>query len=201
MSDRDEASVVSAHPTLVCDLDESLVRINTFPVFVPFVLRELLRRGRLREATALALAGARRRAGRLSHPSFKAAVVESAEALPRSSIRRWAGQVVDEHLNDDVAATVRAWDGVRILSTAAPEIYAREIGNLLGFEHVQGSVLMPTGFHDNAGSGKVSRLSTIVELPVELAITDDETGDGPLIAVARAAQVVRKAGMTGGPAI
>lgn len=175
---------------LVCDLDESLVRINTFPSFGPFALRRLLLGRRWRQAATLVWAALGRRSGRLSHAGFKAEVVRAAEALTPGAIRSWSEKVVEEHLNPEVAATVQSWVGLRILSTAAPEIYAREIGTLVGFDHVHGSLPMPNGFYDNVGSAKVSRLSALVELPVELAITDDEAVDAPLIAAARSAQIV-----------
>jgi UDP-N-acetylglucosamine--N-acetylmuramyl-(pentapeptide) pyrophosphoryl-undecaprenol N-acetylglucosamine transferase len=86
---------------------------------------------------------------------------------------------------------VDRWQGTRILATAAPEIYAAIIGGMLGFEITQGSVYIGKAFHDNIGVGKVTRLRGVVDLPVDLAITDDEVTDGPLLAAARTSKIVR----------
>ena len=175
---------------LVCDLDQSLVRVNTFPSFAPFALRQLLLRFRWIRAVVLASAAVGRRLGVVSHTAFKAEVSHAAEALPEATIRAWAVDIVRDHLNPDVAEVVGSWDGFRLLSTAAPEIYARHIGLLLGFDQVHGSLQTWDGFHDNAGQGKVTRLMGTTALPVDLVITDDEAGDAPLIAAARSHQIV-----------
>jgi hypothetical protein len=62
---------------LVCDLDESLVRINTFPAFTRSALWALLTRGKLRIAARLLCAGAGRRAGYVRHAAFKAEVARA----------------------------------------------------------------------------------------------------------------------------
>lgn len=178
---------------LVCDLDESLVRINTFPSFAPFALRQLLLRFRWIRAVVLAGAAVGRRLGVVSHTAFKADVSRAAEALPEAIIRAWAVDIVHEHLNADVAEVVRSWDGFRLLSTAAPEIYARQIGLLVGFDQVHGSLRIWDGFHDNAGQNKVTRLMGTTALPVDLVITDDEAGDAPLIAAAKSHRIVVRA--------
>jgi phosphoserine phosphatase len=178
---------------LVCDLDESLVTVNTFPVFARFALGELVRSRRPRAAATLARAAAARRLGRLSHVAFKAELTRQAQSLPSATLRDWASRLLEQHLNPRVAATVRDWNGIRVLSTAAPQVYAELIGELIGFDHVHGSLLLADGFHDNSGSAKVARLAELFELPIELAITDDVVTDAPLLAAARRQFVVEPA--------
>jgi hypothetical protein len=109
---------------LVCDLDESLVLITTFPVFVPFALIQLGIRLRWLKAASLALAAVGRRLGRLSHPRFKEEAIKAAEGIPPAEIARWAAGIVRNHLNAQVAQVVRSWGGPRLISAAAPELYA-----------------------------------------------------------------------------
>lgn len=179
--------LVDGARVLVCDLDGTLVRRNTFPYFVRSLTHHLLAAGRGRDAVRLLASLAGRKLGRRDHGALKRVVCELAATVPEAWIAAWVAGVWDADGNDEVAAVVRAWDGVTVLSTAAPEAYASMFASQLGFDHVQGSVVVDASLHDNEGEAKCARLRQLVTTPVAVAISDDPLLDGPLFALARRA--------------
>ena len=175
---------VPAAPVLACDLDETLLRVNTFPLFVRWCAGELARRRDAVGIVRLAAAVVRRRVLRGSHRAFKQAVHRAGDRLDPASVHRWAQGVVQAELNDAVADKVRSWAGGTVLVTAAPGVYAEAIGALTGFDLVQASGHREGGYVENAREAKAARLAGVLTAPLQCAITDDPVIDAPLLAMA-----------------
>jgi hypothetical protein len=166
---------------LVVDLDGTLVTVNTFPHFIRFLLRQLVRERRIGAASRVARALVGRKASLRSHRHLKAVVCRTAVSLEEAAIGGWADTLLERFLNVEVDRLVRSWPAVKVLSTAAPEPYALVIGRALGFHAVQGSYEGPGGFVDNSGPQKALRLRHAALLPLDTAVTDDVVLDRPLL--------------------
>lgn len=179
---------------LACDLDETLLRVNTFPLFVGFALRQLLVQRDTVGWMRLVVAVARRKLLGGSHVSFKAAVHGAGRRLGSASVCAWAHQVFRTHVNGEVLARVQAWPGDTVLVTAAPSVYADLIGTLAGFTLVQASDYLDGDYVENVHVRKAQRLKDALTGPLGCAITDDVRLDGPLLMLAAEPLLVDRSG-------
>lgn len=180
---------------LACDLDETLLRVNTFPAFVRFALRQSLAQRDLVASARLVRAIARRKLLRGSHVAFKATVHGVGERLPPEAVAAWAKDMVVSHVNADVHRRVTSWQGDTVLVTAAPSVYADLIGALAGFTLVQASERHAGQYVENVHARKAERLKEVLTGPLHCAITDDPRLDGPLLALATAPLLVDGGGV------
>lgn len=169
---------------LAVDLDGTLVNVNTFPRFTRFLVLRLARDGRRGAALRVLRAIVARKLGVRSHAHLKAVVCRHAPALRAGSVEAWAATLLARHLNPDVDALVRSWSATKVLTTAAPEVYARVIGRRTGFELVHGTRLEPAGLLDNSGEAKADRLRAASLHRLDVAVTDDPHLDAPLLGLA-----------------
>jgi phosphoserine phosphatase len=172
-------------------MDETIVRQNSFPHFVRFVARQMLRERNYRGLIVLTLTAGMRRLGLASHCALKETVHRLASDLDDTAVAAWCEWFVSASARDDVCEYVEAWPGTRWLATAAPEVYAVHIGRLLGFDVVQGSGWVAGRYVDNQGETKARRLRASGLHEVDVAISDDPAVDGPLLAMARMPVTVR----------
>jgi phosphoserine phosphatase len=179
---------------LAVDLDGTVVRCNTFPRYVRFQLVEGLRRGDVGLVARLAAAVLLRRLRVIGHRSFKATVVRLSERLDGGSCREWAQALLGTHGNPEVLGRVAAWEGPKVLASAAPEACARAFAELLSFDGCVGSVLRGGSLVDNEGVAKVHRLAASGYRHIAVAISDDVRADAPLLAAAREGYLVDAAG-------
>jgi len=184
---RDSAA---AGPVLACDLDGTVVSINTFPHFVRFLLARLVVQRRLGSAVRLATCLVLRKLARLDHLTFKRVVDELGRHADEERVRAWARGVVDRWVQPDVMRLIDEWEGERYLTTAAPETYARFLAEHLGFANVHGSRWEDAAYVENVGMQKVHRLAAVGLDHVDTAVTDDPVLDGPLLAIATRAVTV-----------
>ncbi|MCZ2822746.1 HAD family hydrolase [Modestobacter sp. VKM Ac-2977] len=175
---------------LACDLDGTLMRVNTFPVFLRFCLGELLARRDLRGLVQLAGALARRKLLGGRHVDLKAATDAVAVRLGDEAVARWVASIAREQVNPAVADLVARWEGPRILTTAAPGAYAHGLGALFGFDAVHASGWRGGTYVENVYEAKVARLRDEGFEQVGCAVTDDPVADGPLLRVARSGLLV-----------
>jgi phosphoserine phosphatase len=180
--------------TLVVDLDGTVVRCNTFPRYVRFQLAEGLRRGEVGLVARLAAAVLLRRLRVVGHRAFKAEVVRLSGHLDGGSCREWAQGLLRAHGNPEVLRRVAAWEGPKVLASAAPEACARAFAELLSLDGCVGSVLSDGSLVDNRGVTKVDRLAASGYHHITVAISDDPLADGPLLAAAREGYLVDAAG-------
>ncbi|TFV62798.1 UNVERIFIED_ORG: haloacid dehalogenase-like hydrolase [Bacillus sp. AZ43] len=171
-------------PVLACDLDETLVRVNTFPLFVRFTGRQLLAQRDYPALVRLALAVAARRLFGGSHVRFKAEVHALGRRLDGAAVDTWATGVFRAHVNADVLQRVAEWRGHTVLVTAAPRIYAERIGALADVTLVQASDFGDAGYDENVHARKARRLQDVLTDRLDCAITDDVRLDGPLLEMA-----------------
>jgi hypothetical protein len=170
---------------LVVDLDGTLLRVNSFPVFVRFLLYRLVCEGRLVTLTRVVAALGRRKIMRGEHARLKAVVCDACSHLDAHNIARWADGIVRRHARPEIVVQARTWPGPVVLCTSAPEGYARAIGEACGCDFVQGSRVLDGRLVQNVGTEKARRLSELVTGSVELVISDDRDLDGPLLALGR----------------
>lgn len=179
---------------LAVDLDGTVLRCNTFPRYVRFQLAEGLRRGDAGLVARLAAAVLLRRLRVIGHRALKATVVRLSERLDGGSCREWARALLRTHGNPEVLRRVAAWEGPKVLASAAPEACARAFAELLSFDDCVGSVLSGGSLVDNEGETKVDRLVASGYRHITVAISDDARADAPLLAAAREGYLVDAAG-------
>lgn len=175
---------------LACDLDETLVSVNTFPHFVRFAARHLAARGPRTSLARLAWGTIVRKVFRGSHLGYKGVVDTVAHDIDPRTLRAWAIELYSSHQQAHVVREVENWTGPRVLCTAAPEVYAREIGDLAGFDVVMGSRWDGGRYVENVSAEKVRRLGMEDLGSIGLAISDDAELDRPLLLAADVALVV-----------
>jgi hypothetical protein len=166
---------------MAADLDLTLVRINTFPFFVRFLFRQLLLEGRWVMAARLCAELALRKGLGTSHVRLKRTVSALGGRVDPMAIRQWASDLVSQYANEEALGLAHAFEGTRALVTSAPEVYASHIASLCEFHIVQGSRFVNEDFIENSGTAKVVSLAGIASLPVAIAVTDDDSLDGPLL--------------------
>jgi phosphoserine phosphatase len=183
-----------AAPILVCDLDGTLVHVNTFPLFLRFLLGRLLTR---RDAGGLATLGwalVRRKVLRGPHLHLKAATHRVGARLEPELVRSWADAVAQREVNPGVAALVRDWSGPSVLTTAAPGVYAGYFAERFGFTTAHASDFVAGAYVENVSGAKTARLAAAGLSDVACAVSDDAVTDAPLLAAARRALLVEPGG-------
>ena len=194
MQRSDDAGRLRHGPVLACDLDGTLVSVNTFPRFVLFSLWRLPLERRVGAWLHLVLALARRKLLGAPHALLKEAVHDASTSLSHAAVRRWADRLLARTARPAVVQLVREWHGGTVLCTAAPQPYATHFGELLGFDVVQGSARHAGLFVENVAAEKAFRLQSTLTGPLDCAVTDDARIDGPLLMLARRRLVVGPAG-------
>jgi len=180
---------------LACDLDGTLLRVNTFPVFVRFALVQLARQGSARAFLALALALVRRKVlRRTSHLRFKEQVHRAGLAVHQRQLSGWAAALLAGQSHPEVVRLVQDWPGTTVLCTAAPSCYADVLGALAGFDAVQATGWSGQHYVENVRQAKADRLTREVGRPIACAVSDDVDLDGPLLALAARPLVVDRLG-------
>ena len=170
---------------LAVDLDETLLDVNSFPVFVRFLLAELLRGGQAPAALRLGAALAVRKTVGAPHERLKALVCRLAERVALEPLEAWAEELLEQHGTASVVELVAGWDGTTVLTTAAPERYARVVGLAAGFDVVHGSTVDARGrLRHNVREAKLHRLEAEGLMPLAAAVSDDGDLDAPLLAAA-----------------
>lgn len=170
---------------LAVDLDETLLKVNSFPLFVGYLLRTMPVQRRFRLTLRLMRALVRRKLLRGSHHDFKATVTRIDAQLPADLHARFAARMVQRHANEEVVRLIADWDGQVVLCTSAPQAYAASIGSALGCDVVQGSRVIGGTLVDNVGITKADRLRAVANAGIEVAVSDDEGLDAPLLDLAR----------------
>lgn len=175
---------------LAVDLDGTLLQVNTFPFFVRFLLRELIRRRRLRATARLTRALVLRKALRQPHRLLKRTVCIEAERVEGAALERWARSMIARHPEPAAIEMARSWASTTILTTSAPERYAEKFAEALGLSIAHGTRLVDGHLDENVGSRKVERLRAAGMQTVKAALTDDPELDRPLLEMASDGRVV-----------
>jgi phosphoserine phosphatase len=175
---------------LACDLDGTLVRVNTFPSFVRFALLQLARQRDVVGACRLGWALVSRKLLRTSHLRLKEEVHRAGLRLGERQVEHWARALLASEAHPDVQRLLAEWRGRLILCTAAPSCYAEVLGAVAGFGSVQGSGWVAATYVENVHEAKATRLAHELGAPLACAVTDDVHLDGPLLALAAQGLVV-----------
>lgn len=175
---------------LACDLDGTLVGVNTFPRFVRFALLQLARQLDVLGVGRLAWAVISRKLLGTPHLRFKEQVHRAGLRLGERQVEDWARALLDSQAHPDVQRLLAEWPGPLVLCTAAPSCYAEVLGAAAGFGSVQGSGWVATTYVENVHEAKAARLASEVGSPISCAVTDDVHLDGPLLALAAQGFVV-----------
>lgn len=169
---------------LASDLDGTVVGINTFPVFVRFLVRHLRRTRQVGPLAGLLAVGLLRRAHLVGHERLKQVVCVVGQRVPEAELQRWAQSVLSEHGHPEAVRLIAGWPGRTILTTAAPELYAVHLAALLGIPEVHGTVLRDGRLVNNESHAKCVRLRAAGVERVAVFLTDDLVLDGPLAGLA-----------------
>jgi phosphoserine phosphatase len=169
---------------LAVDLDGTIVGINTFPHFVRFLTRSFLQSRRVVPLGTLVGAGVLRKARLLGHRDLKRVVCRLGAELPEREVRDWAAGVLDRHARPEVVEIIRGWQGRAVMTTAAPEVYAVHLADLLGIPEVHGSRVVGGVLVNNEGAEKCVRLRAAGLDRVDVFLTDDTVIDLPMARLA-----------------
>jgi len=156
-------------PVLVIDLDETILEVNSFPLWVLFLIGGRLPELRLRQRALLSvrtqLALLQRKLGRLDHDEFRCrlqAAWHSAAGLHCDHLTcRFQTRLLRRVRTNmqPVLAMVAAEQVDAVLATAATADYAAGLGRRLGFRHVLASQSRPDSVAPlNAGAHKRDRV-------------------------------------------
>lgn len=177
------SDVSGATDILVCDLDKTLISVNSFPLFVRFALKTAVVKGLFQVAIKLCAVTIRRRLGISSHISFKRDVDQLTRELPASEIEHWVTSLLYEHAWPWVERMLSDWKGTKILCTAAPSGYAASIGRKLGFDQVITSRHHDGAYINNEGVVKLQSLFSNGVRSAAIGITDDPVLDAAMLSI------------------
>jgi phosphoserine phosphatase len=179
---------------LATDLDGTVVDVNTFPSFVRFLTRELAAARRPVGLGVLVAAGVLRKLHVLPHHAFKRVVCDLGATLPADHVTDWARRMLAEHGHAEVLELLRGWQGRRILTTAAPQVYADHLAALLDIPEVHASHVRGGTLVNNEGPAKTVRLRAAGLDRVDVFLTDDMVVDLPMAELADLVYEVRPGG-------
>lgn len=151
----------------IIDLDGTLIDANSFTMYVKHILAR---------HPQVAIWAALRKLRLLSHAAAKQHILRS--KVSETEIDRIVNLLV-ARVRPEVASIAEKCD-IRILATAAPAIYARPLGERLGFTHV---LATETGGAENMGEEKCRRVTELLQaLDAEASvIATDHEDDMPLL--------------------
>lgn len=160
-------------PTVIIDLDGTLVPFNTFTRFVKTMARVMPLR-----FPAIALTVAARKLRLISHARAKQRLLAIATHMPDRAIDEFTS-MLSRNLNPEVAAFISPAN-LTIIATAAPQLYVKPLSRLL---QVDGYTATSSGGPENAGQQK---LKSLIDMGVTFSstttvITDDTRADAPLL--------------------
>lgn len=121
-------------PAMVVDLDGTLITVNSFTRFVGWLSRRLLAKGEILKAARVAWIVALRKARRISHAEAKTAIMAVAYSTFKADDFEEFAYTLRHFVRPAVIALVtdhKAFGGVVILATAAPQAYAAPLAGLV----------------------------------------------------------------------
>jgi phosphoserine phosphatase len=167
---------------IICDFDGTLIKKNSFPMWVFYILKCSLRRGGvptfLRFSSALFL----RRLGMMSVSQFKAFL------MGRRYPREYDSCFVDSlkiHINPFVVERLNELDGYLVLSSAAPIFYLEHVADNFGvkFDKVVGTHVYVGILVENYSENKVLALQEVIDVADDVILFTDHYIDLPLMRV------------------
>jgi phosphoserine phosphatase len=175
---------------IVVDFDCTLIKVNSFPRWVFFILTQSLLSGRLSLFWRIAVLLAQRKIlGRISHEDFKKQCMLS--GFPDDWNRRFAEKCaafLRQDLYTDIVDFIRTGDTVAVCS-AAPQCYLEPFAGFVFREFkdrvfVIGSKIVNGGLVNNCGTEKVKNLRAAFNALSVNTVYTNSYDDMPLAAVA-----------------
>jgi phosphoserine phosphatase len=175
---------------IVVDFDRTLIKVNSFPRWVFFILAQSLLSGRFPLFWRIAVLLAQRKIlGRISHEDFKKRCMLS--GFPDDWNRRFAGKCaafLREELYSDIVDFIRTGDTV-VLCSAAPQCYLEPFAGIVFKEFkdrvfIIGSKIVNGGLVNNFGMEKVNNLKAMFTAPAVSMVFTNSYDDMPLAAIA-----------------
>jgi phosphoserine phosphatase len=161
---------LTEEPVLICDLDGTILAVNSFPRWVSHIAFGRMPRLGLRERIRLSLRAQilllRRKSGRIDHARFMRDIqhawhdsVEADDERMRALLLRRVRPALRPLLRE-----IAAGDRDAVLATAAAGEYAIGLGRDLGFRHVLATgVRLKPGEELNSGQQKLLRVRAFLE--------------------------------------
>lgn len=143
---------------VICDLDGTLLRTNSFTLFVKTLLK---RKPQLRPKLLWFIL--RRKLRLITHARAKQMILRSCQGhLTEEWLSAWSREILKKYANPEVAgilADYRARGCTSILATAAPELYATHIARAAHFDYL---LATPMGGSECRGTAKRDRVITLL---------------------------------------
>lgn len=175
---------------VVVDLDGTLVRINTFKVYIEYVCKVALRKGRLDICTQLIWNVLLRKSRWISHEVMKYHILRATDRFMTQKRLEFLVDRLLLNINPDVINLCYKYrkEGFFILlSTAAPENYASILSERLSLDGICATAIPDkrTGWKENVRSTKCENTISYLknrDLSLDILITD-HYDDIPLLKI------------------
>ena len=167
---------------VVCDFDGTLVRVNSFPLWVLSIAKGFLLEFRPFLSVKVVFLLVVRKLGLVSHFDFKKNLVN----LSRFLNNDYVSSSLSRHVNDRVLDFLNSCEGTRVISSAAPLVYLEHTVDLIGahVSHVIGSTFVGDDFFENYSENKVESLKQVCQDPKDVVVITDHYEDLPLMKIA-----------------
>lgn len=128
---------------VVIDLDGTLVATNTFTRFVSYLFFLLLKKGKIKDAAAIAWAVMLRKLRRIPHSKAKHMIMSVANCNITPEEYHTFATLMARYARPQVMNLIKELESrghVAVLATAAPEEYSVTLGALLGIGHTVATI-------------------------------------------------------------
>jgi phosphoserine phosphatase len=177
----------------VIDLDGTLLNTNTFHKWMFFLLKKSFL-NHPQDSLKLIYIALLRLVKQITHTQMKYKILQISEAQHyQKYIDDFVG-TLDIYLNKEVLKFIKNDDTINILATAAPELYAKNIAKLYGFEFCLATPSTNTKhWYENIRDNKKNSLLTLMNSmkidKVDIVITDHHD-DIPIMLLAKSVILV-----------
>lgn len=167
---------------MVCDFDGTLIQSNSFPVWMLSLVRGFWKERKFLAGAHVIALILFRKLGLIGHREFKERSIVLAEHLENDYVSEKLSRMV----NPSVLDLFNAFEGVRVISSAAPVSYLESTVKRIGADasRIFGSGFVSGEFFENYSENKVRSLKNAYGDDLEITLVTDHHEDLPLMKIA-----------------
>jgi phosphoserine phosphatase len=168
------------HKIIVCDFDGTLISVNSFPLWIKFIIKQAALSFNIRILVRVLFLLLSRKVFGIAHADFKYKLMKL--NIPELYNENFVITLIP-FLNDKLIALLKSVENKVIVSTAAPSSYAKYLKNILPFsvERVLCSEIECNCLVENYGRNKVNLIHTLFGSNSITHVYTDHHEDMPLI--------------------